>query len=82
MQGQAHRIALYQDRCHNMVAKPGTNLKTMPKRRSGKGSCTKPAHNPLRGSLRKRLARLHDRQHGMMGVVNEPGYRRPGSMTK
>lgn len=80
--GTAQRIAFYQDRCQRMVAPP--NISHKPKKVKGqhKKGCTKPPHNPLRGTLRKRTARLHERQHGMQNLVNTPGYRKPGSMTK
>lgn len=75
-------IARFQMTCQNMVAEKGKNGKSMPKKRDGKGRCTKPAHNPLRGTLRKCTKRLHDRQHGMQTLAQTPGYRKPGSMTR
>ena len=77
----AIHIFNYQERCQKMVAPPGVSRKPK-KKRGEKHTCTKPPKNQLTGTLAKRTKRLHERQHGMQHLRNEPGYHVPGSMTK
>lgn len=89
--GAVQRIAMYQDRCQNMVAGKGVNHKTMPKKRDGKGACTKRSYRDASGiaeskCLRKREQRLKARRQAQAAVMNqnnpppEGAYRKPGSM--
>lgn len=92
--GLAQRIAQYQDMCQNMVAGKGQNHKSLPKKREGKGKCTKRAHRTDGGeaiskTLRKREKRLQARKRGHMETVNRidsssggnsRGYHIPGSL--
>lgn len=86
----SHQIERYRITCQNTVADKGSNHKTMPKKRAGKGSCTKRPFRDAHGiaqskTLRKREKRLYARQVSHAATCNSDknegrGYRKPGSM--
>lgn len=76
-------IVLMQHRIQSGVAPPGISRRPKKqKHRTEMAKCTRPPHNPARGTLRKRMKRLERRRHGAQDVCKNPGYRMPGSMTK
>lgn len=85
-------IARYQARVADMGASKGSNHKSMPKKRAGKGHCTRRPNRYANGqaqskTLRKREAALAVRIRGYITSVNESHtqgieYTKPGSMKK
>lgn len=94
--GTAQRIAIYQDRCHQMVAPagkrlagPGTLSKAKKRNKDLRQHCTKPPYREgakAMGTLGRREKKLWARQQAHAAMLNankdSTGYRKPGSMTK